>query len=99
MRRRCPASSGTAPIGSDGTIHAPRRIVASQMTMNAGLFVEREVDGVTGADAVGGEQAGAATDDGVELAVRPLGHVAGRPLEAQERRVLAAVDGAAPTAR
>ena len=57
---------------------------------------QREVDGVAGADAVGGEQAGAATDDGVELAVGPLGHLARRALEPQERRVLAAVDGAGP---
>ncbi len=52
--------------------------------------------GVTGTDTVRGEQTGAASDDVVELAVRPLGDVAGRTFEAQERRIPAGVDGPLP---
>ena len=98
VRAMCPRSSGVAPIGSLGTIHAPRRTAASHTATKVGELVSARCTALAGATPWLARKRAARDDDHVELAVGPLQHLLVRALEHQERSVGRVLDHMPPHA-
>ena len=84
-------SSAAVLIGSDGTIHAPRRSAASQAATNVGELVSARWTAAPG-PAPSSTSRRATRRRRVELAVGPVGHRAVGRLEDEERCVAACPD-------